>query len=77
MENVMQRLTLAKQHTSLCKFDTFSFLFRILSAPFEKLKRYFLLVKEFIECPAFYQGEITNTAPYEARITLIKNLNNK
>lgn len=77
MENAMERLSLPKQHTSLRKFATFWHLFKILYAPFKKLKRYFLLVKDFIECPAFYQGEITNTAPYEARVALIKKINNK
>lgn len=68
MENIVKSLSLTKQSV---------YLYRILSAILKKPKLLFLLAKDFIECPAFYQGEITNTAPYEARITLIKSLNNK
>ena len=43
----------------------------VLSSTYNKINNWFSTFSAFIECPSFYEGEITDTSGFENRILLI------
>ncbi len=77
MEKIIGNTYVAERgiHALECLFvaKTSSILFSIYS----KLKVGFLAFKDFVECPSFCEGEITDTSGFENKILQINKLNNK
>ncbi len=49
----------------------------ILCSVYSKLKSGLSVLKDFVVCPSFYEGEITSASGFENKILLINKLNNK
>lgn len=50
---------------------------RILFSIYNKLKGGFVAFKDFVACPSFCEGEITDTSGFENKILQINKLHNK
>lgn len=48
---------------------------RISFLIYSKLKSGLSVLKDFVECPSFYEGEITDTSGFDTRILKINKLN--
>ena len=46
----------------------------ILSSTYNKINNWFSTFSDFIECPSFYEGEITDTSGFENKILLINRI---
>lgn len=77
MENVIKGISTAEQKTILPEFLILSRQSGVLTVLFKKISVLLLSVSDFIECPSFYEGEITNTSGFENKILQINKLNNK
>lgn len=46
----------------------------VLSSTYNKINNWFSTFRDFIECPSFYEGEITDTSGFENKILLINKI---
>lgn len=77
MENAIKNICMSEQDTYLPEILTLSKQSSRFPAIYKKAKEWLSSLKEFIECPSFYEGEITNTSRFETKILQINKLNNK
>lgn len=77
MENAINNECLTKRNVSLLEVLILSRLSAGVTALFKKIRGLLLSVIDFIECPSFFEGEITDTSRFTTRILLINKLNNK
>ncbi len=77
MENVIKRTFTAKQKAVLPEFIILSGQSGALTALFKKIREILSSARDFIECPSFYEGELTNTSRFENKILQINKLKNK
>lgn len=77
MEKIIGNTYVAERgiHALECLFVARSL--RIFFSICSKLKSVLSVLKDFIECPSFYEGEITDTSGFENKILQINKLNNK
>lgn len=77
MENVIKRASMAEQKATLPEFLILSGQSGTLMSLFRKIRKLLSSARDFIECPVFYEGEITLTSGFENKILQINKLNNK
>lgn len=77
MENVIKQTSIAKQKTVLPEFLILSRQSGTITTIFSKIREILLSTRDFIECPVFYEGEITNASRFETKMLQINKLNNK
>ena len=46
----------------------------VRSSVYNKINNWFSTFSDFIECPSFYEGEITDTSGFENKILLINKI---
>lgn len=80
MEKIIGNTYVAERgiHALECLFVARSLrIFFSICSKLSKLKNVLSVLKDFIECPSFYEGEITDTSGFENKILQINKLNNK
>ena len=77
MENAIKNICMSEQDTYLPEILTLSEQSSRFPAIYKKVKERLLSLKEFLECPSFYEGEITDTSGFETKILQINKINNK
>lgn len=77
MENAIKNICMSEQDTYLPEILTLSEQSSRFPVIYKKVKERLLSLIDFIECPSFCEGEITNTSRFENKILQINKLNNK
>ena len=77
MENLINRPLVAEGDGCLPNILTLARQSSIFPSLYIKIIDWFPSVKEFIDYPAFYEGECTNTSRFYTKIESINRLNNR
>lgn len=77
MENIMNRPHAVEGEGCLPEILTLARRSSIFPSLYNKIIDWFLSIKEFIDYPAFYEGERTNTSRFNTKIEAINRLNNR